>query len=72
MKMQTNYKERMKIEYDELCERIEKLDKMLFNWYADGLDFELTCPPYLLQEQLETMRKYKDILEARNYLEEAW
>lgn len=70
--MPTNYKERMKNEYDELCERIEKLDKMLFNWYAYELGFEPTCPPYLLQEQLETMRRYKDILEARNYLEEAW
>ena len=70
--MSTTYKERMIKEYDELCERIEKLDKMLFDWWTENLDFEPTCPPYLLERQLEVMREYRDILEARNYLEKAW
>lgn len=55
MKMQTNYKERMKIEYDELCERIEKLYKILSDWYAENLDFEPACPLYLLEKQFEAM-----------------
>jgi hypothetical protein len=70
--MSSNYKERMKIEYDELCERIEKLNRMLLDWYACELDFKPTCPIYLLEEQLKTMKKYRYILEARNYLEKAW
>ena len=70
--MQTNYKERMKIEYDELCERIEKLYKILSDWYAENLDFEPTCPLYLLEKQLETMQEYKNILEERNCFEKAW
>ena len=70
--MQTNYKERMKIEYDELCERIEKLHKILSDWYTENLDFEPTCPLYLLEKQLETMQEYKNILEERNCFEKAW
>lgn len=70
--MQTNYKERMKIEYDELCKRIEKLYKILSDWYAENLDFEPTCPLYLLEKQLEAMQEYKKILEERNCFEKAW
>lgn len=70
--MSSNYKERMKVEYDELCERIEKLNKMLFDWWAETLDFEPACPSYLLEEQLAAMIKYRNILEARNYIEKAW
>lgn len=71
--MQTNYKKRMKIEYDELCERIEKLYKILSDWYAGNLDFEPDYPLlYLLEKQYEAMQKYKNILEERNYFEKAW
>ena len=70
--MQTNYKERMKIEYDELCERIEKLYKILSDWYAENLDFEPACPLYLLEKQLEAMQEYKNVLEERNCFEKAW
>lgn len=70
--MQTSYKERMKIEYDELCERIEKLYKILSDWDAENLDFEPTCPLFLLKKQLEVMQRYKNILEERNYFEKAW
>lgn len=70
--MQTNYKERMKIEYDELCERIEKLYKTLSDCYAENLDFEPACPLYLLKKQFEVMQRYKNILEERNYFEKAW
>ena len=70
--MQTSYKERMKIEYDELCERIEKLNKMFSDLYVGNLDFESTCPLYLLEKQLEAMQEYKNILEERNYVEKAW
>lgn len=70
--MQTNYKERMKIEYDELCERIEKLYKTLSDWHAENLDFEPACPLYLLEKQLKAMQEYKNVLEERNYFEKVW
>ena len=70
--MSTTYKERMKNEYNELCERIEKLHKTLSDWYAENLDFEPACPSYLLEKQLEAMQEYKNILEERNYFEKAW
>jgi len=67
-----DYKERCKKEYNELCERISKLEDMLCAHYRGVLDFEPTCPPYLLQLQLDAMREYRDILEARNYIEHMW
>lgn len=70
--MQTSYKKRMKIEYDELCERIEKLCKILSDWCAGNLDFEPTCPLYLLEKQLEAMQEYRNILEERNLFEKVW
>lgn len=70
--MQTNYKERMKIEYDELCERIEKLNKILSDSCAENLDFEPFCPLYLLEKQLEVMQEYRNVLEKRNCFERAW
>ena len=67
-----DYKERMRKEYEELCDRIWKLTRMLDKYYEKALDFKPSCPPYLLEKQLDAMREYKDVLEARNYIEEVW
>lgn len=67
-----DYKERMRKEYEELCDRIWKLTRMLDKYYEKALDFKPACPPYLLEKQLEAMNEYKDVLEARNHIEEVW
>ena len=51
-----DYKTRFINEYNELKERYCKLNKILVKEEADTLDFQLTCPIYLLKAQLEVMR----------------
>lgn len=70
--MKDGYKKRCKREYDELCERIDKLMDMLGNWVDGELDFTPSCPMYLLERQLNAMIEYKQVLEARNYIEKMW
>ena len=65
-----DYKTRFINEYNELKERYCKLNKILVKEEADTLDFQLTCPIYLLKAQLEVMRTYLHILEVRAELEE--
>jgi len=57
------YKIRMAIEYRELKERTDKLEKMLDKWDKGTLDFEPTCSWWwLLKNQLEVMKNYVGIL----------
>lgn len=63
------WQERMIKEYDDLCSRIRSLESMVHDYQYNCLPFEPNCPIYLLQLQLDTMREYRDILEARNYIE---
>ena len=65
-----DYKKRMKDEYTQLKERTDKLDNMLDKYHAGELDFEPTCPIWLLNQQLATMQTYVDILEARAKIED--
>ena len=72
----TDYKERFKVEYEELLTRHGKLNKMLDMWDADKrewnvteLGFKPTCPYRLLADQSEVMQKYLDILELRAIIE---
>ena len=61
----SDYKERMRVEYQELTGRADKLRDMLQR-YADGtLDFEPTCPITLLSRQLDVMDEYALILRRR-------
>lgn len=67
-----DWEERMLDEYTELCTRIGKLEDMLAAYELGDLDFKPNCPLLLLQMQLSAMQDYKDVLEARNYIEHVW
>lgn len=63
------YKDRMRVEYQELTARAGRLRDMLQR-YADGtLDFEPTCPISLLSRQLDVMDEYALILRRRANIE---
>lgn len=65
----SGYKDRMRVEYQELTARADKLRNMLQR-YADGtLDFEPTCPITLLSRQLDVMDEYALILRRRAGIE---
>lgn len=65
----SGYKDRMRVEYQELTGRADKLRDMLQR-YADGtLDFEPTCPITLLSRQLDVMDEYALILRRRAGIE---
>lgn len=65
-----DYKERMKIEYQQVKERYNKLHKMLVKHDAGKLEFTPTCPIELLKEQASAMGKYLYILEVRAEIED--
>ena len=64
-----DYKERMKIEYQQVKERYNKLHKMLVKHDAGKLEFTPTCPIELLKEQASAMGRYLYILEVRAEIE---
>lgn len=68
-----DYKDRMVVEYRELKRRARKLRAMLVRYDTrfdtGNHDFKLSCPAYLLREQLEVMDKYMLILEKRAFIE---
>lgn len=65
----SDYKERMRVEYQELTGRADKLRDMLQR-YADGtLDFEPVCPISLLSRQLDVMDEYAVLLRHRAKIE---
>jgi len=64
------YKVRFIKEYEELDERVKKLDAMLKKYDEGTLDFTPTCPIELLQEQSRTMKVYRAILEKRAAIED--
>ena len=63
----SDYKERMRVEYQELTGRADKLRDMLQR-YADGT-LEPTCPITLLSRQLDVMDEYALILRRRAGIE---
>lgn len=63
------WEERFITEYNELRDRILKLDRMLQKWEIGKLDFEPKSPKMLLQRQLEVMAEYLDILDSRARIE---
>lgn len=64
-----DYKTRMIEEYKFVKEKYDKLHKLLIKQKAGTLDFELTCPVELLQDQMNVMSQYLYILEIRAELE---
>lgn len=67
--MSTDYKERFRAEYNQVCIRGRKLKQMLQDWEAGRLMFKPTCPKEMLIKQLEVMLEYTAILEERALLE---
>lgn len=64
-----DYKDRMKAEYKELKSKYERLHRIIIKAKAKTLDFELSCPVELLEDQAAAMGKYLYILEVRAEIE---
>ena len=64
-----DYKERFKAEYYQTKIRYDKLHKMLVKYEAKTLDFELSCPPEILEKQACYMGNYLKTLEVRAEIE---
>ena len=66
----SDYKQRMREEYRQLRDRIDKLDGMLNGWEMRELDFEPMCSRELLTTQLHVMMAYRSLLEERAHIED--
>lgn len=64
-----DYKDRYKAEYYQAKIRYDKLHKMLVKYEARTLDFELSCPPEILEKQACYMGNYLRTLEVRAEIE---
>lgn len=64
-----NYKQRMIEEYKQLAERLVKLGRLVEKHQSGTLDFKLTCPIELLEDQYCAMRLYFNILAQRAKIE---
>lgn len=63
------YKDRMVAEYVGLKEKYERLHRIIIKAKAHTLDFKLSCPLELLEEQAAVMGRYLFILEVRAEIE---
>lgn len=63
------YKKRMVKEFNQLRNRVNKLEKMLRKYHLDKLDFEPTCSYSLLKRQYDAMIDYMGCLKERAILE---
>lgn len=66
----TDYKDRFIAEYIQLETRIKGLETMLSNWDKELLTFIPSCPRSIYNLQLEYMKKYLAVLEARAKIED--
>lgn len=64
-----DYKERFKAEYFQTKIRYENLHKMMIKKIAGTLDFEMSCPEEVLNDQLYYMGNYLKQLEVRAEIE---
>lgn len=64
-----DYKDRFKAEYYQVKIRYDKLHRMLVRYEARTLDFELSCPPEILEKQACYMGNYLRTLEVRAEIE---
>ena len=60
-----NYKCRFIAEFYQLKIRYDKLSELIAKYYEGTLDFELTCPIELLEDQCKVMNNYLHILMIR-------
>jgi hypothetical protein len=67
--LSNDYKDRFKAEYWQTKIRWQKLDSMLFKYRNGELDFEPSCPIYILEWQRDIMHVYMKILEQRAEIE---
>lgn len=65
----SDYEERMRVEYQELTGRADKLRDMLQRYAGGTLDFEPVCPISLLSRQLDVMDEYANLLRHRAKIE---
>lgn len=65
----SDFKERFRVEYYQLVNRIGGLTLMLNNYWEGTLTFKPNCSYDLLHEQLVYMKNYKRILELRAEIE---
>ena len=65
----SDYKERFKAEYAQVCIRYKKLKNMLDKWDKNELTFTPTCPRSTYNIQIKAMTDYIAILEARAVME---
>lgn len=64
-----DYKERFRAEHMQVKIRADRLERMLYRWAIGELQFEPTCPRFLLMRQLRVMREYQEVLEDRAKIE---
>lgn len=64
-----DYKIRFIKEYQELKYRYDKLCNIIDKYISGCLEFNLSCPIELLQQQQIAMEKYLEILEERAKIE---
>lgn len=69
MMLSDDYKERFKAEYYQLKIRYEKLYIMITCWDKGSLDFKPECPRSLYSLQMDSMKLYLTVLEARAKIE---
>ena len=69
MMISPDYKERFKAEYWQLKIRYEKLYVMTIRWDKGCLDFEPSCPRSIYNLQMDAMKQYLAVLEARAKIE---
>ena len=69
MMTSSDYKERFKAEYAQVCIRYKKLKNMLDKWDKNELTFTPTCPRSTYNIQIKAMTDYIAILEARAVME---
>ena len=65
-----DYKDRFIAEYYQVRIRYERLKKMVENWDSGNLTFQPTCPRSIYDMQLNAMKDYIALLEARAAIEE--
>ena len=65
-----DYKERFKAEYLQTKIRYEKLFNVIIKMEAGTLDFTLSCPKEVLEDQLYYMNEYLRILRIRAEIED--
>lgn len=69
MMISSDYKERFRAEYAQVCIRYQKLKAMLEKWDAGELNFNPTCPRSTYNMQIKAMTDYIAVLEARAVME---